>query len=187
MNLVRLDAWEAERLRKGDAQAAERVIRREYSRVLRFLVHLTGNLDDAQDLGQQIFGDLAKVFEGYEARCSVRTWLHRVAYRQFTNLRRRATWESIDDNLACSISSRSEDAVVLAAAIAALPDDLRLPFLLCEIQQLKVVEAAAVLQIPAGTVKSRCFAARQKLRTELAETFGMEPHPKPELNTGGTQ
>lgn len=72
---------------------------------------------------------------------------------------------------AMDVAGRSEDAMVLSAAIAELPEELRIAFVLREVQQLSVREAAAVLEVPEGTVKSRNHAARERLRETLAGTW----------------
>ncbi|AIE85966.1 RNA polymerase sigma factor [Fimbriimonas ginsengisoli] len=161
----------AKRLQAGDAGAWDRVVRQEYPRILRFLRHLSGSAADAEDLAQGTFVKAREAALKFRHECSLRTWLHKIAYREFTHwLRdRRETPELLPERAAPE--GRSDDAVVLAAAIAELPPDVRDAFLLREVQELTVREAAAVLGVPEGTVKSRNHTARERLRAMLAGTW----------------
>ena len=57
----------------------------------------------------------------------------------------------------------------LSAALDLLAHDHRVAFVLCEVEQRTSVEVAAILDVPEGTVRSRVFHARRKLRELLAE------------------
>ncbi|MGV3619010.1 MAG: RNA polymerase sigma factor [Fimbriimonas sp.] len=160
------------RILAGDRRAANRLVEEHYPRVLRFLRHLTGSAADAEDLAQQTFIRAREALPRFRFESSLSTWLHRIAYHEFTHLlrdRREAPMPLPERTF--EISGRSEDAVVLAAAIADLPEDLRAAFVLREVQALSVREAAAILGVPEGTVKSRNHAARERLREALAGTW----------------
>lgn len=64
-----------------------------------------------------------------------------------------------------------EEAQTIRQAVAALPDRYRLPVLLFYMEDLKIPEIAAVLQIPQGTVKSRLHKARKRLAQDLKEVL----------------
>ena len=53
-------------------------------------------------------------------------------------------------------------------ALQLLPDDQRAVIVLVDVEGWSVAEAAVILGIPQGTVKSRCSRARTKLAAELA-------------------
>ena len=65
-------------------------------------------------------------------------------------------------------SYRRELASRLEAALDSIPMKLRLAFILCEVEGLTAVQAAAVAGIPAATVRTRLFHARRQLRDLLA-------------------
>jgi RNA polymerase sigma-70 factor (ECF subfamily) len=65
-------------------------------------------------------------------------------------------------------SYRRQLAARLAAALDEIPLKLRLAFVLCEVEGLTAVQAAAVAGVPAATVRTRLFHARRKLRALLA-------------------
>lgn len=160
------------RILAGDARAADQLIREHYPRVLRFLRHLTGSTSDAEDLAQQTFVRAGSALPRFRYECSLSTWLHRIAYHEFAHLLRdrRETPMPLPER-AVDVTGRSEDAVVLAAAIGDLPEELRTAFVLREVQRLSVREVAAILEVPEGTVKSRNHSARERLRETLAGTW----------------
>ena len=160
------------RILSGDEWAAERLVREHYPRVLKFLRHLTGSATDAEDLAQQTFLKAKEALPQFRGECSLSTWFHRIAYHEFTRLlrdrrefARPLPERGIDD------SHRSEDAIVLDSALASLPDEMRMAFLLREVQGLSARETAEVLDIPEGTVRSRCHTARLRLREILEGTW----------------
>jgi len=156
----------------GDGHAADRLVRRHYPRILKFAQYLTGSRADAEDLAQQTFLKAKEALPRFRHDCSFSTWLHRIAYREFTHYlrdRKERTGEFPEGSM--GFSGRSEDAVVLYAAIAELPAELRDAFVLREIQDLSVREVAVLLEIPEGTVKSRNHTARERLKERLAGTW----------------
>lgn len=160
------------RILTGDAQAADRFVTEHYPRVVRFLRHLAGSSADAEDLAQQTFLRAKQALPQFRHESSVSTWLHRIAYHEFTHfLRDRRETPMPLPERAIEVAGRSEDAVVLASAIAELPEELRLAFVLREVQQLSVREVALILEVPEGTVKSRNHHARERLRSRLAGTW----------------
>lgn len=161
------------RVLAGDAVAAERLVQAHYPRILRFLRHLTGSAADAEDLAQLTFIKAKEALPRFKHGSSLSTWLHRIAYHEFTHfLRDRRSANGDLSEASVCFAGRSEDAVVLAAAIQELPEEMREVFILREVQQLSVREVGQVLELPEGTVKSRAFAARERLRERLAGTYG---------------
>jgi RNA polymerase sigma factor (sigma-70 family) len=107
---------------------------------------------------------------------AVAAWLHRVAVRAALDLAaaRRSVLpiaDSLDLIDRCpgpeQTASDREIRTLIDAGLDRLPDSLRIPFVLCELEGRTNAEAAAVLGCPIGTVESRLTRARQRLRTWL--------------------
>ncbi|AIE87435.1 RNA polymerase sigma factor, sigma-70 family [Fimbriimonas ginsengisoli Gsoil 348] len=148
------------------------MIRLYHAGLYRFLRQLTRSREDAEDLAQQT---LIRARDGagrFDARASMKTWLHSIAFHEFTRWRRRQRWH-LGLAQAPPIEDRRFEAVLeaewLEEALGSLPDGMRAVFLLHEIEQMPLAEVAAVLGVPVGTVKSRLFNAREKLRARLGD------------------
>lgn len=166
----------------GDQQAADRFVREHYSPVLRFLSLVTRSHEDAQDLAQQTFVKAKGSLAEFRFESKLRTWLFGIAYHEYTHWSRSSRREVV--GLTSEGSTVSEDAIVLRHAIGELSELHREAFVLREVDRLSVREAAQVLGIPEGTVKSRCAEARAILVRKLGSTFGPSRHEACEAENG---
>jgi RNA polymerase sigma-70 factor (ECF subfamily) len=158
---------------KGDKAAGERFVTINYPRIYRLLRHLTGDAEVAEDLTQQTFIQAWQALASYRGEARLATWLHRIAYHEYTHwLRARRDEKPLEAaaHLADLRAAEGLDTILLARAMAQLTPELRDTFLLFYVQELSVSEVAAVLETPAGTIKSRLFTARQRLRELLQES-----------------
>jgi RNA polymerase sigma-70 factor (ECF subfamily) len=135
---------------------------------------------DAEDVAQDAFVKAYRSFRQLRDRTRFRAWLVRMTWRLALDRqrgdRRRAARETADaapvpeplasvqplDDLAAR-----ERAADLWAAIDALPEKLRVVIVLASIQEHDIGEVAQLLDLPEGTVKSRLFLARQRLKEQL--------------------
>ena len=131
---------------------------------------------DAEDVAQEAFVKAYRSFTQLRDRERFRAWLVRMTWRLALDRqrsdRRRLTREladmqshppvSADQNLAAS-----ERAKALWQAIDALPEKLRVVIVLANIEEHDIGEVARLLALPPGTVKSRLFLARQRLKELL--------------------
>jgi RNA polymerase sigma-70 factor (ECF subfamily) len=164
--------WLVWRILRDDKRAGEEFVAVHYPRIFRLLRYLTGRPDIAEDLTQQAFVRAWQALPTFRHQSSLATWLHRIAYHEYTHwLRDRREHASLDSaaHLASPPNCHEWETLVLPHALAQLSPEHREAFLLYHIQELSVGEAAAILEVPPGTVKSRLFTARQRLR-ELLET-----------------
>jgi RNA polymerase sigma-70 factor, ECF subfamily len=155
---------------KGDRSAGERFVTANYAPIYRFLRGLTGNGDAAQDLAQQTFASAWPALGSYQGRSSLATWLHKIAYHEYTRwLRSRRDDAPLDEaaEVADLRAARGLDSLVVSRAMALLPAEQREAFVLFYMQEFSVAEVAELLEVPAGTVKSRLFTARRRMRELL--------------------
>ena len=135
---------------------------------------------DAEDVAQDAFVKAHRSFARLRDRNRFRAWLVRTTWRaaldrQRAN-RRRGAHEVIEDpsTLAASADAGvaadqpdTERTRALWTAIDALPDKLRVAIVLASIEGHDVRDVAILLGVPEGTVKSRLFLARQRLKDAL--------------------
>ncbi len=164
------DNWLVWRILRGDKRAGEEMVAAHYPRIFRLLRYLTGRADIAEDLTQQAFVRAWQALPNFRHQASLATWLHRIAYHEYTHwLRDRREHASLDSaaHLAAPSTFHEWEALVLPQALAQLTPEHRDAFLLYHVQELSVGEVASILEVPAGTIKSRLFTARQRLREIL--------------------
>lgn len=157
----------------------------EYSlRIYRFCLRLCDTTADAEDLTQEVFLAAYRGAAQFDNRSSIATWLYRIAIyrRRSINRVKRPEIVPIDDSTAVSATTNSSSELNRAAldqAIAALPYNQRIAFLLVKEEQLLCREAAQLLRIPESTLKSRVQAAIVSLRRLLATEAVVQDNPRP--------
>lgn len=163
----------------GSREAFDELVRRHQAAILTLVRVLTAGRGDADDLAQEVFVRAWKSLRSFRGDSTFRTWLHRVAinvvrtsqsrHGRFLRMFTRATDdtpepESADEPVDASLARRQ----LIDRALATLPDELRVAVTLRDLQGLDYKEIAAALDVPIGTVESRIFRARQRLRPLLA-------------------
>ena len=179
------DETVVERVRAGEVQLFELLMRRHNARVFRVVRSIVRRDDEAEDVMQDAYVrafDHLREFRG-EARFS--TWLTRIAVHEaLARLRRERRFESLDtreedcavmpSDAVVSPEQRASDGEVralLRRSVDELPDDFRSVFVLREVEQLSVAETAACLGIPEDTVKTRLFRARKRLQETMLRSL----------------
>jgi RNA polymerase sigma-70 factor (ECF subfamily) len=157
------------RARSGDLSAFEELVRSYQGDVWRFAYHLTRDRALADDVTQESFIRAFRFLSSYRGDAKFTSWLFRITRncgmdalrtRKANALREQSLPAPVTDPVA-----RAE----LAAALDAVSEDHREPFLLIEVFGLSYQEAADVLQVKVGTVKSRMHRARLSLARALSE------------------
>lgn len=157
----------AERIARGDQDCAERFVRETYPAVFRLLRHLTGQREDAEDLTQQTFLTARQQISNFRGKSSLFTWTHRIAFNEYLQWKRRKKRTLPLDPALAAVEKGYGSCIAgesLLAALGTLPDKMREAFVLHEIEELSMTEAAEILKVPVGTVKARVFYARKRLR-----------------------
>ncbi|NHC47384.1 RNA polymerase sigma factor SigM [Motilibacter aurantiacus] len=173
-----------DRHRQGDPDAFGEVVRRHRNRLWAVALRTAGDPEEAADALQDALVSAFRAgrgssASGYRGEAAVTTWLHRVVVNACLDRarRRRArdtvplpTAESGEDLVPAPgdpVGAR-EDAVDIATALATLPPDQRAAIVLVDVQGIAVRDAAELLGVAEGTVKSRCSRGRARLAVLLA-------------------
>jgi RNA polymerase sigma-70 factor (ECF subfamily) len=174
--MVEIDRSVIEGLRRGDMRAYEVVIDELHRPVYRFLLRLCGNASTAEDLTQETFLAVWQGIGSFQGRAKFKTWVFGIAYRQYLRCRDRKTPDTLPldedrDQADCAelsaVMHKTERRHMVREAVYGLPDLYREAVCLVHLDGLSYREAAEVLEIPVGTVKSRMNAAFQLLREKL--------------------
>lgn len=144
---------------------------------------------DAEDATQETFVKLARGADGFRGDAKLSTWLYRIARNVCTDRIRyeaRRPSTPVDDIAAvgrepsvADVSEAHATATVIGAALAQLDERSRRLLLLVTVDGLSYAEAAEVVDLPVGTVKSRVSRARVQLGTLLAEMPDDRREPPP--------
>ncbi len=169
----------ARRILEGDESERSRFVVAFHGPIYRWLRHLCASDDAAQELTQETFVEALQSMTRYEGRATLSTWVHRIAYYRYTHWlreqRRDRRWHVPLDSAAAFADPSSGahlEALYLRDALAQLSEDHRDTFVLHYVQQLTVPEVGEVLGVPTGTVQSRLFHARRRLRDLLRDGTG---------------
>ncbi len=170
------------RCRRGDQAAWHELVAVHTRKVFGLAYRFTGRVDEAEDLTQEVFVKVDQTLHRYRERDGAfGAWLMAVARNHAIDHYRRRKQERLhrsDDveqlealpaqgEHPVAGLERQERASLVHRGLRALPSDLRLPLILCDLQGLSYEETAGVLGIPLGTVKSRINRARLELAKRL--------------------
>lgn len=156
----------------GDPHALHALYQRHGLALLNALLRLLHDRAQAEDVLQAVMLAVWRGAGAFRGDSSARTWLYAIARRQaFRALRRDESALPLDDDtldtLPDDVPDEPDDA--LQTAIARLPGDQQAALELVYYRGLALVEAAARLNVPLNTLKSRLHRAREALRRILTE------------------
>lgn len=159
---------------EGSEQAFNRLVDRHQQAVRTFLRGLT-TYEDADDIAQETFLAVWRGACSFRGGSSIQSWLFAIAWRKakgdhrswFRNRSRDAAW--LETSAPQTSEPTAEVRILLRQAMSSLSLDQRAAIMLCLAHGCTHAEAAEVLQIPLGTVKSHVARGWERLRTLLGD------------------
>jgi RNA polymerase sigma-70 factor (ECF subfamily) len=177
------DLWVA-RLRSGCTETLREVIAAFSDRITAVVSGILRDKDAVEDVVQETFTKAFYRIRSFRGTSSLYTWLYRVAVnatKDYIKSRKRRPAGSLDElptpaaAMPASVEApiegieRRELRLRVRAAIDKLPEKFRTVLALREIEGMPYHDIASVLNLSLGTVESRLFRARRRLRTLLAQ------------------
>lgn len=169
-------AWIA-RILAGEPHLYSRLVDRYQRRLWLAMTRMVGDPDEAADVAQEAFVKAWEKLDGYDDRYRFYTWLYTIARNRALNAIRRRKIRGFvslsrpeeapplaSGDTASDAVERSEIAVALEACRRTLPNDQREAFDLRHADGMAYAEIAAATGVPEGTVMSRLYRAREKMR-----------------------
>ncbi|MEY2226723.1 MULTISPECIES: RNA polymerase sigma factor SigM [Streptomyces] len=161
----------------GDPDAFGELVRRHRDRLWAVALRTLGDREEAADAVQDALVSAYRAAHTFRGDSAVTTWLHRITVNACLDRARKAAsrrTSPIDDTdrlerllepheSAEAPAERQDLHRQLLAALSTLPADQRAALVLVDMQGYPVAEAARLLDVPTGTVKSRCARGRAKL------------------------
>jgi RNA polymerase sigma-70 factor (ECF subfamily) len=171
----------------GDPRAFAELVRRHRDRMWAVALRTLRDPEEAADALQEAFISAFRAAASFRAESQVTTWLHRIVVNAcLDRIRRRQArptvplpetgpGEPVADGDAMA---DRETRLVVGEALAALPEEQRVPIVLVDVEGYSVADTARLLGIAEGTVKSRCARGRAK----LAKSLGHLRNPSADAN-----
>ncbi|MGW7316301.1 RNA polymerase sigma factor SigM [Streptomyces sp. NPDC054854] len=161
----------------GDPDAFGELVRRHRDRLWAVALRTLGDREEAADAVQDALVSAYRAAHTFRGESAVTTWLHRITVNACLDRARKAASRRTSplndtDRLerllephesAEAPAERQDLHRQLLAALSTLPADQRAALVLVDMQGYPVAEAARILDVPTGTVKSRCARGRAKL------------------------
>ena len=180
----------------GDADAFGMLFTRHSGRLWAVAVRTLGDADEAGDALQDAMISAFRQASGFRGDSAVTTWLHRIVVNAcLDRLRRRAARPAVtglDERVMDALSpvapsgsdeaASADTALDVTAALRTLPPDQRAALVLVDMLGYPVADAAEVLGVSPGTVKSRCSRGRARLLPRLAHLRGRAAAPGPDTS-----
>ena len=171
----------AARAASGDRHALETLLDRHADHVHAVCRRVLADREDALDATQEALIAIAKGIARFDGRSSFTTWLYRVATNAALDEARRVSRrprpvEHLPEghaDRAGAVDARLD----VDAALRTLPEEFRVAVVLRDLCDLDYAEIAAVLEIPAGTVRSRISRGRALLAGVLGGPPATDPVP----------
>lgn len=159
----------------GDSAAFEQIVARYQQVLFTVALRMLGDEEDARDAAQNTFVKVFQKLGTYDPKHRFFSWIYRILVNECLNERRRPslvrTSEPLEDD---AVPSSDTDAVEAAErrnavrkAILSLPEPYREVIVLRHFAALSYEEMSEAIGVPAKTVKSRLYSARQQLAERL--------------------
>ena len=183
-----------EALKAGDREAFARLVDETSGKIYHTALQILGDAQDAEDVLQETYLKAFRSLPQFEGRSSLMTWLYRIAINEALMVirRRKPMAMSVEENnpdpegdaegegmeivdFCCLPEGEllsGEARRFLDQAIQHLPPNLRVVFVMRDLEGLSIQEAAEALGLSEANVKTRLLRARLKLRQELSVYFG---------------
>ena len=182
-----LDRALVERVQRGDKQAVGLLVSKYQRKLARLVSRMVWNAADVEDVVQESFIRAYRALPGFRNDSAFYTWLYRIGVNSakdwlVSNRTRISTVNAVDiEDLEnydigehhCDTDTpeqllmSKQIAATVNAAVAELPEDMRVAVSLREIDGLSYGEIAEAMNSPVGTVRSRIFRAREAIAAKL--------------------
>jgi len=177
-----------EQVKKGNIKAFRDLVKRYERYILNLVYRTIGDTNEAEDIAQEVFIKVYKSIRSFKGESKFSTWISKITVNLcMDKLREKVknkeknigeeAWnlfsqpESFNPEI---MAERHELQETIKKAIESLPDELRVVFALRELESFSYNEIGEMLSIPIGTVESRLYRARMKLRAYLKALWSIE-------------
>jgi RNA polymerase sigma-70 factor (ECF subfamily) len=162
------------RFNEGEKDVFRILVNRHKEKVRNIIFITLSEIDAIDDIAQEVFITVFRNLKNFRYESQFTTWLYRITINKCKDYLRkkkvRKIFSSVDDDYNYSsteIDENNDVRLIVRKAIDKLPDKLRIPMILRDIEGFSYQEISETLNLDLGTVKSRIFRAREALRKNL--------------------
>jgi RNA polymerase sigma-70 factor (ECF subfamily) len=160
---------------EGDESTFKTLVQRHKDKIRNIIYLMLSSSDSVDDIAQDVLITVYKNLKSFRFESQFSTWLYRITVNKCKDHLRKAKIRSIfisidneEEHPSYTHPAENKDvSEIVRKAIALLPEKLRTPLLLKDIEGLSYQEIAETVNCEIGTVKSRIFRAREGLRNLL--------------------
>jgi len=166
----------------GDNELLRELVIKHADRLQRFIMKHIGNATEAEELAQQAFVEAAASFKAFRGDSQLSSWLYGIALNLVRNHLSRAPErrhefvsdaaldvQSSPDPSPEELVAQNQTITLLHESINELPENMREILLLVGFEEISYEDAATLLTVPIGTVRSRLSRARTALKEKLRQ------------------
>ncbi len=177
---------------KGDKQAFELLIKKYQRRIFHLIYRITQDPAVVEPIAQEVFLKAYRSISSFRGTSRFYTWLYRIAVNtSLSHVKKESAGENRERSLEYDLQTssaladsmktetpeelfmRKEFFKYLIDSLRRLPEELRTAVILRELSGMNYEEISEIMDIPLGTVRSRIFRARARLR-EMLEPYVFE-------------
>ena len=171
-----------QKCREGEREAFRHLVERYQAEAIGHAIAILGNRDDALDAVQEAFIDAFQALGRFDLALRFYPWFYSILRNRCFKLaanrkRREATSTDELEILSPAPGVSREESISLEQALLALTPEHRELVTLKHLDGLSYDELAARFAVPVGTIMSRLYHARKKLREKLSRRFGTWQQP----------
>lgn len=160
-------------VKAGNSSSFNEIIRAHQQGIYRLSYRLTGNVEDAKDLTQEVFIKALKGIQGFKGESDIKTWLYRIAINTGSTWRKKNLNRTVSLEDSEEIADKKTHDVLLrrkiSEAVDSLPYKQKSIFVMHHYEGYKHEEIARITNRSPGSVKANYFQAVQKLKEKLKD------------------
>ena len=170
-------------LQNKDFKVFEEIVNSYQSMVVNLCHSMTGSLEDAEDLAQEVFIKVWEKSSRFRGDSSLQTWIYRIAINTSLNFTRKnkfnTFFQSIEsifespgsqDNPHKSLESKEQQNQI-QMAIQTLPENQRIALTLRTFKDHSYAEISEIMDVSVGSVESLIFRAKKNLKKKLVKYY----------------
>jgi RNA polymerase sigma-70 factor (ECF subfamily) len=177
---------------RRDRNAFQYLVTKYQKQVIKTACYFVGNMEDAEDLAQEIFLDIIHSMNSFKRSSSLSTWIYRITVNRSLNMVKKKQRHGIMIRLESLFRNQGGDGhtcippepadcpgefennekrELLHAAIARLPENQRIAFVLCKFDEQSYKQIAEIMKIGVPAVESLNYRAKLNMQRYLVHQF----------------